>query len=88
MASSSSHKSYRPVCVATFRLNYLVHGLEPMGYHLVNFALHGLTCLLFVWVCGCVTSSAWQGFFAGALFAVHPIHAEAVSGVESSRGVS
>ena len=36
MNSSESHKSYRPLCVATFRLNYMLHGLQPMGYHLVN----------------------------------------------------
>lgn len=35
-----SHKSYRPLCVLTFRWNYLLHGLEPFGYHLVNVLLH------------------------------------------------
>lgn len=79
MSSSTSHKSYRPLCVATFRLNYLLHRLEPMGYHLANAVLHGVVCLLYTCACGCVGNSAWLGLVAGALFAVHPIHAEAVS---------
>ena len=40
MHKEQSHKSYRPLCVLSFKLNYLVHGLEPLGYHLVNVLLH------------------------------------------------
>ena len=80
MESRTSHKSYRPLCVATFRLNYLVHELEPMGYHLVNVLLHGAVCYLYVQLCGVVFSGAvWPALMAGLLFAVHPIHTEAVS---------
>lgn len=75
---SDSHKSYRPLCVATFRLNYMMHELEPMGYHLVNLVLHGVVCFLFVQLCALVFGSAWPSLVAGMLFAVHPIHTEAV----------
>ena len=78
--SKTSHKSYRPLCVATFKLNYLVHELQPMGYHLVNILLHGAVCYLYVQLCGVVFSGAvWPALIAGLLFAVHPIHTEAVS---------
>lgn len=40
LRDSESHGSYRPLCVATFRLNHLLGGLNPQGYHLVNIALH------------------------------------------------
>lgn len=43
-----SHGSYRPLCVATFRLNYLLGGLEPLGYHLVNVILHAACTALVV----------------------------------------
>ncbi|KAG7213726.1 hypothetical protein KM043_002960 [Ampulex compressa] len=43
-----SHGSYRPLCVATFRLNHLLGGLEPWGYHLVNVALHAACTVLVV----------------------------------------
>ena len=79
--STFSHKSYRPLTVATFRLNYLLHELQPMGYHLVNVLLHGAVCYLYVQLCGVVFSAVWPALIAGLLFAVHPIHTEAVSGV-------
>ena len=79
MSSKTSHKSYRPLCVATFRLNYLLHELQPMGYHLVNVLLHGAVCYLYVQLCGVVFSQVWPALIAGLLFAVHPIHTEAVN---------
>ena len=79
MEHKNSHKSYRPLCVATFRLNYLLHELQPMGYHLVNVLLHGAVCYLYVQLCGVVFSQVWPALIAGLLFAVHPIHTEAVS---------
>ena len=79
MSDKDSHKSYRPLCVATFRLNYLLHELQPMGYHLVNVLLHGAVCYLYVQLCGVVFSQVWPALIAGLLFAVHPIHTEAVS---------
>jgi len=42
ISHSSSHKSYRPLTVASFKLNYLFSGLESSGYHLVNIVLHGI----------------------------------------------
>ncbi len=79
LASLDSHKSYRPLCVATFRLNYMLHGLQPMGYHLVNMLLHAVVCYLYVRLCALVFNHVWPSLLAGLLFAVHPIHTEAVS---------
>ena len=82
LVHSGSHKSFRPVCTATFRLNYLLGELNPYGYHLVNVALHTLATVLFLLLClhlfgGKLAVSS----FAALLFAVHPIHCEAVAGV-------
>ena len=79
MNSTDSHKSYRPLTVATFRLNYMLHELEPLGYHLVNVLLHSAVVYLYVLMCGAVFSQVWPALIAGLLFAVHPIHTEAVS---------
>ena len=78
MNDKDSHKSYRPLCVATFRMNYLIHELEPMGYHLVNVLLHSAVCYLYVLLCGVIFGDVWPALIAGLLFAVHPIHTEAV----------
>ena len=79
LTHKDSHKSYRPLTVATFRLNYMLHELEPLGYHLVNVLLHSAVCYLYVLLCGVVFSEVWPALIAGLLFAVHPIHTEAVS---------
>ena len=79
ISDRDSHKSYRPLCVATFRLNYLWHGLSPMGYHVVNVVLHAVVCYLYVQLCALIFNSVWPALLAGLLFAAHPIHTEAVS---------
>ena len=79
LTHKESHKSYRPLTVATFRLNYMLHELQPLGYHLVNVLLHSAVCYLYVLLCGVVFSEVWPALIAGLLFAVHPIHTEAVS---------
>lgn len=73
-----SHKSYRPLTVLTYRLNYALHELEPFGYHLGNVLLHGMTTVLAFLVGMYTLPSLRCSFLAGLLFAVHPIHTEAV----------
>lgn len=80
MHKEQSHKSYRPLCVLTFRWNYLLHGLEPAGYHLVNVVLHTIVSLMYFRMCAMLLSEV-SSFAAAMLFAVHPIHTEAVTGV-------
>ncbi|GFT58697.1 protein O-mannosyl-transferase TMTC3 [Nephila pilipes] len=80
MNKEQSHKSYRPVCVFTYRLNYLLHGLQPFGYHLANVILHALVCLLYKRTCSLFVSEG-TAFLAALLFAIHPLHTEAVTGV-------
>lgn len=78
---SGSHKSYRPLCVLTFRLNYLLGGLDPWGYHLGNVICHTITTALFTVLARLLLVSQIGTFAAGLLFAAHPIHTEAVAGI-------
>ncbi|XP_071036207.1 protein O-mannosyl-transferase Tmtc3 [Parasteatoda tepidariorum] len=80
LRKEGSHKSYRPLTVLTFRANYAVHGLRPFGYHMVNVLLHAVVCILFYRLCLHFFSGT-NSLVSSALFAVHPIHTEAVSGV-------
>ena len=76
-----SHKSYRPLSSATFKLNYHFHQLDVFGYHVVNVLLSGLVCYLFTQVCELVFSGSkqtWGASLAGLLFTTHPVHTEAV----------
>ncbi|XP_073813905.1 transmembrane O-mannosyltransferase targeting cadherins 3 [Musca autumnalis] len=89
MRKEHSHKSYRPLTVLTFRLNYWLHELQPYGYHVVNVLLHIAVCLLWrrasrLLVMQCTQRPTFAhkcSFISSLLFAVHPIHSEAVTGV-------
>ncbi|KAG8186483.1 hypothetical protein JTE90_009238 [Oedothorax gibbosus] len=80
MLREESHKSYRPLCVFTFRLNFWVHDLDPFGYHLINVFLHASVCLLYHRLCTEILAST-PSLIAALIFATHPIHCEAVTGV-------
>lgn len=81
LTDSGSHGSYRPLCVLSFKLNHLFDGFKPIGYHLVNVLLHCLATGLVVKVARHLLPSAYGTAVAGALFASHPIHTEAVAGI-------
>ena len=74
-----SHKSFRPITSASFKLNFHIHGTKPTGYHIVNIILNSAVAYLFVQLCTTILWSVGQALLAGLLFAVHPIHTEAVS---------
>lgn len=78
--SSGSHGSYRPLCVLTFRLNQWACGLRPAAFHLVNVLLHALNTGLTLRV-GRLLLPAPAASLAALLFAAHPVHTEAVSGI-------
>uniref|UniRef100_A0A4W4E1A9 Uncharacterized protein n=1 Tax=Electrophorus electricus TaxID=8005 RepID=A0A4W4E1A9_ELEEL len=81
LTHSGSHKSYRPLCTLSFRLNFALGGLEPWGFHLVNVGLHCLTAALFSHLAGALLGRGCWQLLAGLLFATHPVHTEAVAGV-------
>lgn len=93
--SKTSHKSYRPLTVLTFRWNYFLSGGPyPMSFHIVNIILHGLVSVLMLAVFSLVLAGyhndregrpligAPKASLACAiLFAIHPIHTESVAGI-------
>uniref|UniRef100_A0A8C9YZM5 dolichyl-phosphate-mannose--protein mannosyltransferase n=1 Tax=Sander lucioperca TaxID=283035 RepID=A0A8C9YZM5_SANLU len=82
MADNTSHKSYRPLCILTFKLNILLGGMTPLYFHIINVCLHcSVTCLLMYTCERCVFEDWRLAFVTALLFAVHPVHTEAVSGI-------
>lgn len=71
---------YRPFAIFAFALQWAISGGEPWFFHLVNVLLHALVSILvFLLIEKLFTRTA---AFAGALvFAVHPLHTEAVANV-------
>ncbi|XP_054137896.1 protein O-mannosyl-transferase TMTC1 [Melozone crissalis] len=82
MAENTSHKSYRPLCVLTFKLNILLAGMNPLYFHAVNVILHCLVTLVLMYTCDkAVFKDCRLAFVTALFFAVHPIHTEAVTGI-------
>ncbi len=80
-ANPQRDRLYRPFTLFTFALNYAVHGYRPAGYHLVNVLLHAAVCLLVWHFARRLTNDAIVAGVAAAVFAVHPVHVEAVANV-------
>ncbi|XP_058478894.1 protein O-mannosyl-transferase TMTC4 isoform X1 [Solea solea] len=95
LSSNSSHKSYRPLTVLTFRLNYLLAGgLHPVGFHVLNIVLHAIISALMIDVFAVLIGGlaydekGWlmnyapkTSLLAAFFFAAHPIHTESVAGI-------
>jgi tetratricopeptide (TPR) repeat protein len=74
-----------PLTNLTFWLNYQAGGQEPLGYHAVNLLLH-LGAVLLAYECLRRLLPPTAAWVAAAIFAVHPLQAEAVNYV-AMRGV-
>ena len=87
LKQNDSHQSYRPITILTFRWNYLVGGLNPIGYHIINVLLHSTVSVLFFHICTRIFNchvceqAPSLSVLCGLFFASHPIHTEAVSNV-------
>ncbi|MBL7661380.1 tetratricopeptide repeat protein [bacterium] len=71
---------YRPLSELTFTLNYYWGAENPSGYHIFNICLHILVCWLVFWMIKRI-SGVEIAFWTALIFAVHPLHVEAVTGI-------
>ena len=69
---------YRPLQMVTYRLTADVFGFDASAFHAVNLAFHVIVVLLAFAVFYTLTGRIGLAFASAALFAVHPIHSEAV----------
>jgi tetratricopeptide (TPR) repeat protein len=80
---------YRPVLLISLFLDSLLFGDWFAGYHLSNILLHGLAVLAVFGLTRQVlrttgsssSSGGWYAFLAALVFAVHPVHTEAVNSI-------
>ena len=71
---------FRPLATFFFSIDHALFGIEAWGYHLSSLLWHlATTCMVAIWCRRLV--GVWVGLVAGSLFAVHPIHVEAVAAV-------
>lgn len=76
---------YLPLRDLSYAINYAFDGLNPRAYHATNLLLHLFNSLLVMLLAARLTGRRWIGGLAGLLFAVHPVHVEAVSWLSSRK---
>jgi hypothetical protein len=77
---SAGGDGYRPLTILAFRVEAMLGHLHPMVFHAVNIALYALSAWLVFQVARRLLP-LWAAWVTAALFAVHPVHVEAVANV-------
>ena len=72
---------YRPLVTISYIFDYAVWGLNPKGFHLTNLILHILTSIIIYLLALEILKKSWPSLIAALIFALHPVHTEAVTWV-------
>lgn len=76
---------YRPIVSSSYAIEWFIHGNRPWIFHAVNIVLHALVCAMVAEftrrALGGSPVANTTALCAGLLFAVHPIHVEAVANI-------
>lgn len=81
-AAPSESTYFRPLTLFTFALNYRLAGEKPLAYRAVNVGLHMMVVVLAFQLFSCL-ARRWVATFSALLYALHPVHVQAVSYISS-----
>jgi hypothetical protein len=70
---------YRPVVMTSYAIDYYFSGFNTFGYHLTNFLIHFLNCVVLYFVALEIFRSKKLSLTVSLFFAVYPVHTEAVT---------
>ena len=79
---------YRPVQTVTYAVAYSIAGLAPWSYHLLSILYHIIAVLLMWRILIELSFSRQASLLAASVFAVHPMHTEAVAWIAGVPDVS
>jgi protein O-mannosyl-transferase len=71
---------YRPLTSVSFAIQWAIGGGTPLVFHIVSILLYAVCCVL-AWRLIRQLTSSTAAWIAAAVFAVHPVHVEAVGNV-------
>ena len=80
-AAQGTTNYYRPLMSLDYLVLYQIYGPLAYGFHLANLLTHAAVVLLLFAVTKRLTGSKPLSFIAAAIFALHPVHVEAVAWV-------
>ncbi len=72
---------YRPAFLLWFRIQYLLFGTKPFGWHLCTIACHLGATILAYFTAARLLEDRLAALFTALIFGLHPTHAEAVAWV-------
>ena len=72
---------YRPLTLTSYNLQYAITGKNPAAFHILNVLLHALVCFVLMRMIRLVFGEPRLAIIAGLLYALHPLHSEAVAGI-------
>ena len=78
-ATSFDGANWFPLTRLSWLLDAELFGLDPRAFHATDLVLHATAATLLFLALARMTGSAWRSAFAAAVFAVHPLHVEAVA---------
>lgn len=70
---------YRPLQILSYRLDYLVWKIEPIGYHLTAILLHALVAWVFFLLLESWGFGGVAALISALIFLTHPVQTEAVA---------
>lgn len=70
---------YRPFFLLWLRINHLLFGLDPWGWHLTTVVVHLVVTLLVYSLVRKILKDEWSAGVAALVFGLHPIHVESVA---------
>ncbi len=76
---------YLPLRDLSYSVNYALDGYNPRAYQATNLVFHIFNALLVLLLAARLTGKPLLGGLAGLLFALHPVHIEAVSWLSSRK---
>jgi len=78
---------FRMIRDLSYAVDYSVAGLAPPMYHISNIVYHGITSVLVYLLIGRLTERPAAALWGALLFAIHPIHVDAVAYVSGRRDI-
>ncbi len=78
---------YLPLTHLSLSIDYLMFGLNPMGYRITNISLHILNACLIYRLFFVILANKKLALWTGILFLIHPVNIESVAWVSERKNV-